>query len=82
MEVEGSFTIRKREDGHIEVKFEPKEASQGTGRTKRFPTYDGMRRFLTDAGVTQDKLPAAQELRPNKSLSIAEVKVDRERVGV
>lgn len=82
MEFEGTFKIRKREDRPIEVTFAPKEAGAGSGQTKRFPTYDGMRRFLRDAGVKQDKIPAVQELRPNKSLSITDVKVDRERVGL
>ncbi len=82
MEFEGTFKIRKREDGPIKVTFAPKEAGAGSGRTKRFPAYDGLRRFLRDAGVKQDKIPAVQELRPNKSLSITDVKVDRERVGL
>lgn len=80
METEGTFKIRKREDGRIEVTFAPKDAA--TGRTRRFPTYDGMRRFLTDAGVKQDKIPAYHELRPNASASIPDVKVDPERIGL
>jgi hypothetical protein len=82
MEVEGTFKIRKRGDGSIEVTFEPKESKDSSKRTRRFPTYDGMRRFLTDVGVKQDKLPPAHELRPERSVTITDVKVDRDRVGL
>lgn len=82
MEFEGSVKIRKREDGQIEVKFEPKEPKEGAGRTKRFSTYDGMRRYLTEVGVKGEKIPAAQELRPGKSVTISDVKVDRGLVGI
>ncbi|WP_447975104.1 hypothetical protein [Nitrospira sp. Kam-Ns4a] len=81
MEVEGTFKLRKQETGPIEVTFEPKDSATASKRTKRFPTYDGMVRFLTDIGVKSDKIPPAYELRPNRSLSISDVKVDRERVG-
>jgi hypothetical protein len=83
MDVEGTFKIRKRGNGsHIEVTFEPKEAAGASKRTKRFSSYDGMRRYLLDLGIKQDKIPAAQELRLDQSLSIADQKVDRDRLGL
>lgn len=82
MELEGTFKIRKREEGPIEVSFNPKDESVSAKRTRRFPTYDGMRRFLADAGVKQEKIPTPQELRPDKLLSITDVKVNPERVGL
>jgi len=79
MELEGTFRIRKREEGPFEVSFEPKEAGSAPKRSRRFSTYDGMRRYLGDVGVKADKIPAAQELRPGRTVSISDVKVEAGR---
>jgi hypothetical protein len=81
MEVEGKFTLRKREDGRFDVSFEPNEEGQASRRSRSFSGYDGMRRYLLDMGVKQDKIPAAPELRPGKTVSIKEVKVESSRIA-
>jgi hypothetical protein len=81
MEVEGTFKIRKREEGPFEVSFEPKEAERAPKRSRSFSAYDGMRRYLLDVGVKSEKIPAVQELRPGKTVSISDVKVEASRIA-
>jgi hypothetical protein len=76
MEVEGSFKIRKREQGSFEASFEPKETDKAPKRSRSFSTYDGMRRYLLDLGVKADKIPSLEELRPGRTVSISDVKVE------
>lgn len=81
MEIEGTFKIRKREDGRFDASFEPKEEGKSPKRSRSFSSYDGMRRYLMDAGVKPDKIPAAPELRPGRSVSISDVKVESSRIA-
>ncbi len=81
MEVEGKFIVRKREDGRFDVTFEPKEQATIQKRSRSFSSYDGMRRYLLDLGVKSDKIPALQELRPGRTTSISDVKVESSRVA-
>jgi hypothetical protein len=53
MEVEGTFKIRKREEGPFDVSFEPKEQAGAPRRSRSFSGYDGMRRYLQGVGVKQ-----------------------------
>ncbi len=76
MEIEGKFTLKKREDGRFDVSFEPKEEGKAPKRSRSFSSYDGMRRYLLDVGVKSDKIPALQELRPGQTTSISDVKVE------
>jgi hypothetical protein len=81
MEIEGSFKIRKREDGRFDVSFEPKEQGTAVRRSRSFSGYDGMRRYLLDVGVKADKIPAVQELQAGRSVSISDVKVESSRIA-
>lgn len=81
MEVEGTVKVRKRQEGPLEVSFEPKDSAAAPRRSRSFSSYDGMRRYLLDMGMKQDKIPAAQELRPGKTVTISEVKVDSSRIA-
>jgi hypothetical protein len=81
MEVEGIFKIRKREQGSFEASFEPKEDGQAPKRSRSFSSYDGMRRYLLDLGIKSDKIPAAEELRPGRTVSIGDVKVESSRIA-
>lgn len=81
MEVEGIVKIRKRAEGSFEVSFEPKETGSAPKRSRNFSMYDGMRRYLLDLGVKPDKVPVAQELRPGKTISISDVKVESGRLA-
>lgn len=81
MEVEGKFTVKKREDGRFDVSFEPKEEGKAPKRSRGFSSYDGMRRYLLDLGVTSDKIPALLELHPGRSVSISDVKVESARIA-
>lgn len=81
MEVEGKFTVKKREDGRFEATFEPKEEGKAPRRSRGFSSYDGMRRYLLDVGVKSDKLPASQELHPGRSVTISDVKVESSRIA-
>jgi hypothetical protein len=81
MEVEGKFTLKKREDGRFDVSFEPKEEGKAPKRSRSFSGYDGMRRYLLDVGVTSDKIPLVQELRAGRSVSISDVKVEPSRIA-
>lgn len=81
MEVEGTVKIRKGEQGHFEFSFEPKETGSVPKRSRSFSTYDGMRRYLLDLGVKPDKVPVVQELRPGKTVSISDVKVESSRIA-
>ncbi|HXF91423.1 MAG TPA: hypothetical protein VNK46_01605 [Nitrospiraceae bacterium] len=81
MEIEGKFTLKKREDGRFDVSFEPKEEGKAPKRSRSFSSYDGMRRYLLDVGVKSDKIPALQELRPGQTTSISDVKVESSRIA-
>ncbi|MEW6247309.1 MAG: hypothetical protein AB1555_11460 [Nitrospirota bacterium] len=81
MEVEGKFTLKKREDGRFDVSFEPKEEGKAPKRSRSFSSYDGMRRYLLDLGVKSDKIPALEELRPGRTTSISDVKVESSRIA-
>lgn len=58
MELEGMFKIRRREEGPFDVSCEPNEEAKAPRRSRSFSSYDGMRRYLLDIGVTQDSIPA------------------------
>ncbi|MCP9450762.1 MAG: hypothetical protein NNA21_11965 [Nitrospira sp.] len=81
MEIEGKFTVKKREDGRFDVSFEPKEEGKAPKRSQGFSSYDGMRRYLLDMGVKADKIPALSELQPGRSVSISDVKVESSRIA-
>ncbi|GIW54555.1 MAG: hypothetical protein KatS3mg082_0959 [Nitrospiraceae bacterium] len=81
MEIEGKFTVKKREDGRFDVSFEPKEEGQAPKRSRSFSSYDGMRRYLLDLGVKSDKIPALPELRSGQTTSISDVKVESSRIA-
>ena len=81
MEIEGKFTVKKREDGRFDVSFEPKEEGKAPRRSRSFSSYDGMRRYLLEMGVKQDKLPATQELHPGRTVTISDVKVESSRIA-
>lgn len=81
MEVEGTFKVRKRTQGSFEASFEPKEEGKAPKRSRSFSSYDGMRRYLLDMGVKGDKIPSAEELRPEKTVSISDVKVEASRLA-
>jgi hypothetical protein len=81
MEVEGKFTVRKREEGRFDVSFEPKEEGTAPKRSRSFTSYDGMRRYLLDLGVKSDKIPALPELHPGRPVSISDVKVESARLA-
>ncbi len=81
MEIEGKFTLKKREDGRFDVSFEPKEEGKAPKRSRSFSSYDGMRRYLLDVGVKSDKIPALQELRPGQTTSISDVKVESSQIA-
>lgn len=81
MEIEGTFKIRKREDGRFDASFEPKEEGKSPKRSRTFSSYDGMRRYLLDLGVKSDKIPAVHELQPGRSVSISDVKVESSRIA-
>jgi hypothetical protein len=81
MEVEGKFTVKKREDGRFDVSFEPKEEGKAPKRARSFSGYDGMRRYLLDIGVKADKIPSMQELQAGRSVSISDVKVESSRIA-
>lgn len=81
MEVEGKFTVKKREDGRFDVSFEPKEEGKAPKRSRSFSSYDGMRRYLLDVGVKADKIPSVQELQAARSVGISDVKVESNRIA-
>jgi hypothetical protein len=81
MEIEGKFTVLKREDGRFDVSFEPKEEGKAPRRSRSFSSYGGMRRYLLDLGVKQDKVPATHELQPGRTVSISDVTVESDRVA-
>ena len=81
MEVEGTFKIRKREDGRFDVNFDPKEQGTALRRSRGFSSYDGMRRYLVDVGIKSEKIPAMQELQTGRSVSIGDVKVESSRIA-
>ncbi len=81
MEVEGKFTVKKREHGRFDVGFEPKEEGKAPKRSRSFSSYDGMRRYLLDVGVKSDKIPSVQELRAARSVSISDIKVESSRIA-
>lgn len=81
MEVEGKFTMKKREDGRFDVSFESKEGGKAAKQSRSFSSYDGMRRYLLDVGVKADKIPSVQELQAARSVSIGDVKVESNRIA-
>ena len=81
MEIEGTFKIRKREDGRFEVGFNPKEQGMVMRRSRSFSGYDGMRRYLLDVGVKSDKIPSVQDLQTGRSVTISDIKVDSNRIA-
>jgi hypothetical protein len=81
MEVEGTFKIRKREQGSFEASFEPKEIDKAPKRSRSFSSYDGMRRYLLDLGIKSEKIPALEELRAGRTVSISDVKVESSRIA-
>jgi hypothetical protein len=81
MEVEGKFTVKKREDGRFEVSFEPKEEEKAPKRARSFSGYDGRRRYLLDVGVQSEKIPSVQELQAGRSITISDIKVDSSRIA-
>jgi hypothetical protein len=64
MEIEGKFTLKKREDGRFDVSFEPKEEGKAPKRSRSFSSYDGMRRYLLEVGV---RPPVSATSRSNRA---------------
>jgi hypothetical protein len=81
MEIEGTFKIRKRAGGRLDVGFDPKEHGTPVRRSRGFSGNDGMRRYLLDVGVKSDKIPTVQELQAGRSVTITDIKVDSSRIA-